>query len=841
MTGEVPAVSCLTPSSLPGQLLQDRMGRMSVETPDERSLVLRGKLAPGRYQMMLKTKSGTFPSESLLIELTEWPSRKRVLAGPFDLDHTEYSMVVPTFRVFVDGDDRGLVWAVVSSPEDMEKRRIRAIWGFEADRRAATEIRLEIPPDEERLRWADLRQLDLFLDDRASVPFKASDEGRPRLFTDQLAFERLVGDRDPVQEALLANMRDRLEHGHDGTYIHRPVIAALVGRLTGEERWVKEAIEAIEKMCARPVWGYHDVPEIMGWNNDRDAGMRMFEAAFVYDWLYEHVTEAQRRLMREKMAYHASIAYRTTVLQKGYWYYRTAEAHGHGFWFGFAAAALALADTEPEAQKWLDWIHGNVRDALAHMSEDGISEWLVFNVQWLILTAMLLERALGGRLRGRFPLLRNYSRNIIGFTGPATSVAPLLLYLAGRHRDRRAQADALLAIGLAADGASLAKPRHLHPLALLAYDPTLAPSRPSPARPAAVCSLGGLAMCRGRDPRTRFSFTCGTPLTARQHAAHGWISRAWYQIGHAGSFGWCVGGRTIVPLFVPTYRRDCSNANIITVDGKGHPTHGRWLGFDIPLAKTAWIEHFASGAGVTFCHATASEAFTAEAGVLHRVRRWVYFHDAAVLVLHDTIELDQPRQLAWHLNTTAEPRAAGPNRYALAVKDAAFEVRALHSKVDGNDDLDGLASEVATTQFVPPYTLGINLYKTLDWQPELQTQGKAIPNYVDLQFAPAAAAAKWELITLMGEQTAAIASAESRAVNGDMRIDLGDVGSVCWGSGLVTAGESEIDADMIVRVGDGADYVSFRTRSWRRQGDGVTLAAPEDLVWRPGAGAPRSL
>jgi len=849
-------LSCFVRSSLSSTLLHDLVGHGRASLRNPRTLVITADLPRGLYEIALKTAAASFPVESLMLPLKEWPSLKTVPAGPFDFDHTSYRMAVPTFRVIVDGRDCGLVWCEVPSPEDMRARRVRALCGFATERSGRHEIRLELPHHETRLRWSDVERLELRADERRSVRLGDLDgleSKRPRLFTNADELRRLAGHRDGVQQAILDNLVRQLQGGTDRTYGHRTVTAALVALVTGEGRWLEEAVSRTLALCERPYWGYHDVHEVMGWNNDRDAGMRLFETAVVYDWLHDRLAEEQRRTVRAKLAYHADLADRVTRLQKGYWYTRSNEAHGQGLWFGFASAALALLGEDSRAGSWLQWVHGNVLDALAHMPDDGITEWPVFNAQWLILTTTLLEQAMGRRLRGRMPFLRNFARSIGKLhdslslvEGLIDKLPMLLLWLARRHRDRRAQADALRHAQLLESGGHVNAPE-LDPLALVAYDPGLRPSKPSrPAR--AMCSQNGTVLCRGGRGKAQFVFRCGTPLTPRHHAAHVWIAQSWYHPEHAGSFGWELDGRTVIPVSVTGYRKRTRDANLVTIDGRGHRMDSRWLGGTISLEHVSRVEHFASGPGVTFCHSNIGPSYSEESGVLALTRRWVFFHEPALLVMHDVVAVREPRRLAWHAHTSGRWRGAGPLAFVAEVDGVELAIRALPpgGETPGPDGgVEGVAAEVSVTHYVPPYSFGLNAYKTLEWQPEAHSRRARPVDYLELAFRATKPAARWDLVTVMGPDAAHVLSCSR--IDGELttQVLLGAAGAVRWSQGgtiRIEALNASVEADLAAREGTQdrpLRWTFFGLRHIKRGAETQSWEEPLDAVWHPGENAPR--
>lgn len=825
LKGDASRLMEAVPSSRRQGTLHDLLGRFTVRHADPRRLVIEGPLAPGRYVLSLSTRAGTFASESLMLDLLEWPSLRTVPSGPFDFDHTEYRMVVPTVRIYVDGEDQGLAWAQVPSPTDMAARLIRLEAGFEARGAAADDgccsIELALPEDEHRLRFADIERMTLHVDPRSSLatPSRGAlgagqdepTEARPRLFADASMVDALGQQRGPLREAVWQDLVAQLESGYDGTYAHRTVTAALVGRITGERRWIDEAVARTLAVCDRPIWGYHDVREVMGWNNDRDTGMRLFETACVYDWLHEHLTSEQRSRIAERLAHFAAIVDRATRVQFGYWYTRSNEAHGQGVWFGLAATAVALLGDDARAQRWLDWAHGNIVDAATYLPDDGIVEWPVFNIQWLIMTVMLLERFTGRPLAvDRAPLV-SFMRQIpqyggaIGHSGgPALPL--LLFYLASTERDLEAQADAAGRIHRRAQRNGAA--HGLHPLTLLAIDETM-PQGAATAPEPALCSDSGVVLCRTTDGRASFHFRCGTPLSGRRHDSHGWNAQAWYGVGHSGAFSWTVGRATIIPAGIKTYRRTADQCNLVSIDGGGHRLETRYLGGLLPLRHASRIELFATSGDVTYCHADSSEAYRDRCDVRRLFRQWVFLHDVGVLVMRDVAELAQPHALALHVNTGGQWESLAPELFLAGVRDAELFLRVLPVEPGAG----GVAATIGPAAYVPTYTSGINRYRTMDWQPELNKEHRPA-DYQQLTLAPPQPTARLEMVTVMALDRA---WAESAAVRGDaaaLEVELNAGLSVTWAKQpgalpIRTLGAAPVPADVLVTRGEDKPALAF--------------------------------
>jgi len=835
------------------QPLADRLGGLTCEPIDDATLMLRGELRAGLYEMSLATCPDGFDVDSILIDLVEWPSRRQVKAGPFDFDHTQYRMAVPTFRVWVNGEDQGLVWAEVPSPDDMSARRLRALWGVQVHQDGPVAIRLDVAPeDRRRLRWDALAEVILRPDDRYSLPLDASvsrEIVHPRLFLDTAGFERLAAAREPTQQALLERLVAWVESGRDYTYAYRTIALALVGRVKDDPRARAEAIERTLALCGREDWGYHDNPEIMGWNNDRDAGDRMLETAVVFDWLYDDLDESQRRILIEKLARHADLAEQVTRLQKNYWYYRCCEAHGQGLWMGFTAAAAALLGHDARAPQWLEWAIGNFDDALRHLPCDGIAVWTVFNMMWHIYELALLEGLLGRPLEGPYPFLDGYARNAPAFLPDSAGnfrFGTLLLYLARRSGDGRTQADAYRAMRLNADGTGHGG---VHPLAVLLHDAAVAPSAPTPAPPV-VRSESGLVFCRAPAGGVRFAFQCGTPCTPRHHESHNWINRAWYGISHAGSFAWFVDeprksgsvrAITLAPFVVDGYRKRSNDVNVITVNGAGLYLHERSHGGRTPLTRVPSIEHFASIAGVTCCRANILPAYADACRLQHASRRWAFLHDLGVVVMLDRMVAEAPLPWTWNLHARRESwQQEGSACFATVAHGHRLVTRILQSTCDGRaaDVEADLRVTIENSQWVPRYTTGMNAYKTRDWQPEICPDQINVPDYPALRITPRDPVASWQVLTVMGVDCDAVEAArprESGAVAGAYLPG--------WGSVLFPLGQDltlpqwrlNVTADVVACVeGEDPRCIAFGASGWSDNGEVTDVDDPVDRVWRAG-------
>jgi hypothetical protein len=740
-------------------------------------LTVRGPLQTGRYALTWCTLDGSFDMDTAMISLTEWPTMQTVRCGPFDLDHTTNRMAVPTFWLTVDGEHAGLGWCEVPSVADVGAGRIRAECGFAVKTAGEVVITLTVADEDVgRLDWAALAELTLMPDDRYSLPLPAHIHA-PSLFAADALFARLRHRPDARESAMLARARAAADEMRDGTYDYLTTTLALLACVDEDEGRLEQARERVRALCAREQWGYHDVPEIMGWNNDRDCGDRMLECALVLNWLGDRLPADEVAVLVAKLRYHAEAVMRMTTVQKGYWYYRACEAHGQGLMCGLLAAAAALLPYVDEARGWLEWALGNLDDALAHLPPDGIVEWPVFNARWHLIALALAESVLGRPLRqASYPAIDNLACNILGFEQAErhSMLGTMLLCLARRSRSATDQADALRALNLL--DPEPATTGRASPFALLFYDRSLTPATPRPI-PRTARSLGGSVRCHA-DNGAAFTFQCGSPLTRDLHTEHNWIAQTWYGPARSGSFLWSVAGSGVLaPAALKGYRMRTGDANLITVDDAGHHCHGRWLNGRIPLSWLSEIEEAQLDDGeLSWCRANLAPAYDDIAGVVSYRRTWAFDHGRGVVLMLDDIQLLARRQLAWRMHAVhAEWHAEGDRCYVAAEPNGTLTVQALAAVAD---DAGDVVCERQQPEWVPSYTFGVNAYCSDAWQPEFNHAEPNVPPHHRLLIRPAAPTQHWRLLTAIGVDRAAV-----RAVTGKLT-PTGAVAALADGRGL---------------------------------------------------------
>ena len=794
-------IALFRPSVEPERLLCDVLKRFEAQLENEYTLCLHGELKAGLYQMQLLTRAGTFDIDSTRIELTQWPARRAIRVGPMDMDHTCYQMAVPTFSVLVDGVDWELVWAEVPSPEDMEQKRVRALWGIHIPEGGCHEIRLVVPErDRHRFRWHDVDELEICPDDRFFLPLPEAlsrEAVHPRLYADQDRFASLSrGTPDEFSNRLLQHLLRQAERKRDNAYLYLTTTLALAGKVTGNETLIQEAIDRVTKLCARENWGYHDTRGIMAWNNDRDTGNHMWEAAIVYDWFQDRLSEKERDLIRGKLAYHCDIAFKVTVLQKNYWYYHCVEAHGQGLWNGLAAASIALLGHDARAPMWLSWAAGNFVDASRRIPRDGIGSWLVFNYFWHIVELALLEHQLDTRLDTGSGYT-GFAENIEAFLTATKTDRDLMaeaayflkLIIAARDQNALFQAEAMRGLEkMMTESADTV----IHPLSLLVYDPAV-PAQPRvEEHPEAACSQWGMAVCRGRGGSS-FTFSCGSPGGLQFHGTHNGLNRSWYNITTAGSYSWChsrresdgKGSVTLVPQSLKGYENSTRHANLVTIDGEGLPIEGRWVGYRIPVEQIPFIEQFAYREGVAYCSANTGVGYKTDFGVKTAFRRWLFFHELELLLLFDRIETSRPHHFAAHVHSVREHWRRHANGVHIASTDGvSLAARALAAREDGQwrNESEAIPTVQTIPQWVPSYTFGINgqNYNKQNWQQQSTGTEPDIPDYQDLQFQSSRPVSDWGVITALSTDTELVRTLAIDLGKGQLQVSIGGSHRACF-------------------------------------------------------------
>ncbi|HEY2932542.1 MAG TPA: DUF4962 domain-containing protein [Acidobacteriota bacterium] len=130
--------------------------------------------------------------------------------------------------------------------------------------------------------------------------------------------------------------------------------------VSGNTDYLEGAKKWIATICKFPRWEQ---------NHSLSGGECLFGVAIGYDWLFKHLSEEERKLIREKLVYQAGAMRSGPPVHHDVWL----ANHNHVEHNGLAAAGFALYDEVPEAIEWIRQADLVFRAMFNNTSNDGSS------------------------------------------------------------------------------------------------------------------------------------------------------------------------------------------------------------------------------------------------------------------------------------------------------------------------------------------------------------------------------------------------------------------------------------------------------------------------------------
>ncbi len=358
----------------------DVTGQVADIQANPHRLTIRLNVAAGRYRGRCETTPYAFDMSTAMIEMMRVPDGKRVPVGPWDLDHIRNVMAVPMARTYVNGKLKGGLWFDLPGPEQIAEGRLAADFGFEA-RADENELTLElIERDRDRMDWGRLAYFELRKDDRSTVSLEPAATGHPRIFL-SAAEAQAVRDRwkgNPDFGALLERLRTEdlvfLTDNSQGTL----ELASLIFALTGDELIGAKAKARIMALAHAPTWSGRPDPLLMGGDNDRVIGQKLYHTALAWDYLQPLFDGEDRRAILSKAEEYLQKIYDFTVLQRAYMGYPAIDPHSLGMWNGAAIACMAFYEELAIARHALPFFHGLFCDSLKLFPASGKAAWATY-------------------------------------------------------------------------------------------------------------------------------------------------------------------------------------------------------------------------------------------------------------------------------------------------------------------------------------------------------------------------------------------------------------------------------------------------------------------------------
>lgn len=337
-------------------------------------------LPAGLYRGRFETISKAFDMSTAMIEMVRVPDGKRVPVGPWDLDHIHNVMAVPMMRTYVNGKLKGGLWFAMPGPQQIADGRLAAEFGFEAQE-GENELILElIERDRERMDWERIDHFELRKDDRRILALEPAAKRHPRIFFSSGDLEQVRGRWKRNEEFAALQQRLRTEDlvfltdNSQGTL----EVASLVYVLTGDEAIGARVKARIMELAHAPTWSGRPDPLLMGGDNDRVIGLRLYHTALAWDWLQSLFNKEERGTILAKAEEYLQKVYDFTLLQRAYMGCPAIDPHSLGAWNGAAIACMAFYEDLEIARHALPFFHGLFCDSLQLFPASGKAAWATY-------------------------------------------------------------------------------------------------------------------------------------------------------------------------------------------------------------------------------------------------------------------------------------------------------------------------------------------------------------------------------------------------------------------------------------------------------------------------------
>ena len=693
-------------------------------------LTLRLRLSAGIYSGRFETAPGAFDMSTAMMEMVRVPDGKRVLVGPWDLDHIRNVMAVPMIRTFVNGKLKGGLWFDMPGPEQIAEGRLAAEFGFEAEEGENELIFELIERDRDRMNWGKLDHIELRRDDRRTVPLAPAVSGHPRIF---LTSEDVPKARERWQasaefHALCERLRNEelvfLSDNSQGTQ----EVASLVYALTGDAIIGARAKARIIELAHAPTWSCRPDPLLMGGENDRIISQRLYQTALAWDYLQPLLDDDDRRAILARVEEYLQKIYDFTLLQRAYMGYPSIDPHSLGSWNGAAIACMAFCDDLAIARHALPLFHGLFCDSLRLFPASGKAAWATYFPFHLILY-LAAAHVFGGQRPelSDSPFLDNLGQALLAaFEVPNSQelqrglrtrehrfITAFLcrfhrtpgiesIYRAFAQRERSASGELVLGI----------------------FDLLYAPEAagdiaPFPNRPLFAKDVGDIIATSQTEPRIAVSMS-GGPKAGR-HAIFTLMPHNREFAPSLGAIEATVDGTPVLcNVNMGVYGLNSALTNTMCFEEGGAITNGQYLNGENPPERCAVIRRCFIGDRYLFAHIVVTHALDPKLQVRRADRIFLFDRRTGTILLSDAFQGDRAIRFATHLHCSGSVRDLGNHQYRLTGGQANL-LAGIKGGSKGLDDeergelfvrvLQSMpAAQVVTEEptWVPAYIYGLN-------------------------------------------------------------------------------------------------------------------------------------
>ncbi len=176
------------------------------------------------------------------------------------------------------------------------------------------------------------------------------------------------------------------------TYFCQAILnLALMYIVSEEKKYLTQACRYIRTVCAYPYWGNAHLVNV-----DLSASWIMFGLSTAYNWLYDVLEEADRKLILNKLIYQSDLmfTYKNENADKG-WATNYYQNHNWINMTGLACCGYAISKEYPKALEYIAASKENFEKVFDYLPEDGsdyegVTYWR-YGALWLFIYADLLK------------------------------------------------------------------------------------------------------------------------------------------------------------------------------------------------------------------------------------------------------------------------------------------------------------------------------------------------------------------------------------------------------------------------------------------------------------------
>jgi hypothetical protein len=717
--------------SAPGSVeFLDVTGQVTDVHADPARLTIRLHLKAGLYSGRFETTPHAFDMSTAMIEMVRVPDGKRVPVGPWDLDHIRNVMALPMMRTWVNGKLKGGLWFAVPGPMPIAEGSLSAEFGFEAED-GDNELVLEfIERDRSRMDWGRIAHFELRTDDRRTLPLLPAAKDHPSIFLTSADIfctrERWQGTAE--FGALVDRLRTEelvfLTDNSQGTL----ELASLVYALTGDESVGARARARIVELAHAPTWSGRPDPLLMGGDNDRVIGMKLYQTALVWDYLQPLLSFDDRVAILAKADEYLTKIYDFTLLQRAYMGCPTLDPHSLGAWNGAAIACMAFYHDLAIARKALPLFHGLFTDSLTLFPASGKAAWATYFPFHLVLYLAAAHTFAGPRPElSESPFLDNLGQALLSSyevpnsqelqRGLRTREHRFLtaflcrfhptpgiesIYRAFAQKERDATGDLVLGI-----------------FDLLYAPDVSGPAAPFPDRPLYAKDVGDIIATARGEHLIALSIS-GGPKAGRG-AIFTLMPHNREFAPSLGALDVAIDGTPVLcNINMSVYGLNSALTNTMCFEDGGALTNGQYLNGAIPPESCGILRRCFIDDRFIYAHIVITHALHPRLGVHQADRIFVFDRQSGVILLSDAFAGDHPIPFATHLHCSGSVTDLGEGLFRLTGGQANL-IAGIKSGSKGLDDSEKgeifvqiLESEPAARvvveepTWVPGYIYGLN-------------------------------------------------------------------------------------------------------------------------------------